>query len=375
MSEDTTGFMPASADQSHACTRLARLRIGLTATVGMLLSNAVDAGTLYFAEIFNPERSDGSIRRVESDGSDMETLVNTGGGVRGLAVDLAGGKLYWTDVEALAIRRAGLDGDNQEDLVTDDLEWPRSIVLDAGLDRFYWGDQLSATISVANLDGSDAEPIRSTEFHAGLAIDALHGKLYWSTSVSQWDGDILRSDLDGGNVETVVTGEGKPAGVAIDVEGGKLYWTDYVVDVVRRSNLDGSDIEDIYVVGSNRNPRCITLDLAEGKVYWGQDVEIQGNTGKIMRMDLDGADPETVIEGVGLITDLSLGESRARKRGDLNCDDDLNFDDIDPFVLAITSKSKYEEQYPDCDWRLADINRDGNVDFDDIDPFVELLIK
>ncbi len=59
--------------------------------------------------------------------------------------------------------------------------------------------------------------------------------------------------------------------------------------------------------------------------------------------------------------------------GDLNCDGNVDFFDIDPFVLAITDPAGYEASYPDCDIMLADCNGDGVVDFFDIDAFVLLV--
>jgi len=59
--------------------------------------------------------------------------------------------------------------------------------------------------------------------------------------------------------------------------------------------------------------------------------------------------------------------------GDLNCDGQVNFDDIDPFVLALSGQAAYEAQYPLCPHRHADCNGDGTVDFDDIDRFVAAL--
>lgn len=61
------------------------------------------------------------------------------------------------------------------------------------------------------------------------------------------------------------------------------------------------------------------------------------------------------------------------QRGDLNCDGKVDFDDIDPFVLALAGQYVYSTQYPNCRWLNADINEDGTVNFDDIDPFVALL--
>ncbi|MEW6250373.1 MAG: agmatine deiminase family protein [Planctomycetota bacterium] len=59
--------------------------------------------------------------------------------------------------------------------------------------------------------------------------------------------------------------------------------------------------------------------------------------------------------------------------GDLNCDGVVNFDDINPFVLALTGEHEYWAVFPRCRWRNADCDRNGVVDFYDINPFVALL--
>ncbi len=59
--------------------------------------------------------------------------------------------------------------------------------------------------------------------------------------------------------------------------------------------------------------------------------------------------------------------------GDLNCDGEISFDDINPFVRALGGSAGYEQAYPYCDYDHADCNQDGTVDFDDINAFVALL--
>ncbi len=59
--------------------------------------------------------------------------------------------------------------------------------------------------------------------------------------------------------------------------------------------------------------------------------------------------------------------------GDMNCDGVVNFDDIDPFVLALAGPVAYGIQYPDCRWLNGDCNGDGVVNFADTDAFVALL--
>jgi hypothetical protein len=61
-------------------------------------------------------------------------------------------------------------------------------------------------------------------------------------------------------------------------------------------------------------------------------------------------------------------------RGDLNCDGEVDFFDIDHFVQALVAPTAYAERFPRCDRMLADLNLDGSVNFSDIDPFVTLLI-
>jgi hypothetical protein len=60
--------------------------------------------------------------------------------------------------------------------------------------------------------------------------------------------------------------------------------------------------------------------------------------------------------------------------GDLNCDGSVDFNDIDPFIVALISRDDYESQYPACDYFNGDIDGNGPVDSDDIDGFVECLI-
>lgn len=59
--------------------------------------------------------------------------------------------------------------------------------------------------------------------------------------------------------------------------------------------------------------------------------------------------------------------------GDMNCDGVVTFDDIAPFVTALSGQQDYENQFPDCNWFNGDIDGSGVVDFDDIYLFVYML--
>ena len=58
------------------------------------------------------------IQRANLDGSHIEDLVTQGlEGPTGIALDVVGGKMYWTDSGTEKIQRANLDGSHIEDLV------------------------------------------------------------------------------------------------------------------------------------------------------------------------------------------------------------------------------------------------------------------
>jgi len=53
----------------------------------------------------------------------------------------------------------------------------------------------------------------------------------------------------------------------------------------------------------------------------------------------------------------------------------LTFDDINPFILAMTDPAAYHAAYPNCDRLLGDLDGDGYVTAHDINPFVALLSR
>ncbi len=64
-------------------------------------------------------------------------------------------------------------------------------------------------------------------------------------------------------------------------------------------------------------------------------------------------------------------------RGDLDCSGSIDFDDINPFTLALSNWEAWKLTYPNCPEQNADVNGDGVYGgvngFGDINPFIELL--
>jgi hypothetical protein len=133
-------------------------------------------------------------------------------------------------------------------------------------DRIYIGGDEGRCICRIPIDFSDQdqiEVITNLPYHhrlTSLALDPVEGKLYWS--IPEGDERIMRMNIDGTGLEVVLEEDGgfSAAGIALDVGSRKIYWTDPEGGVIRRANLDGSEIETL-VMGLD-DPRGIALSLA-----------------------------------------------------------------------------------------------------------------
>ena len=185
-----------------------------------------------------------------------------------------------------------------------------------GTSKLYWTDWGTDKIQRADLDGSNVEDLVSgTGLNGpdGLALDVSGGKMYWTNVGTN---KIQRADLDGSNVEDLVaSGLSVPYGLALDVSGGKMYWSNRQTSKIQRADLDGSNVEDLLTLSGLAFPGELALDVSGGKMYWtnpGMD--------KIQRANLDGSNIEDLVTSglnspTGLALDVSDGKIYWTDRG------------------------------------------------------------
>jgi hypothetical protein len=138
-------------------------------TVGVYRSNLDGSGTqLVFApndpdglfidstaaKIYRLNQDDDRIERYNLDGSGAELIS---GHSNSMAVDVTGGRVYWT--YELDLLRANLDGTNPQTLATSLFsDTTRSIALDAAAQKLYYVARFPTSgIYRSNLDGSQFE--------------------------------------------------------------------------------------------------------------------------------------------------------------------------------------------------------------------------
>jgi len=86
-----------------------------------------------------------------------------------------------------------------------------------------------------------------------------------------------------------------------------MYWTDidFINDTakIQRSDLDGNNVEDL-ITSNLVSPEDIALDTTSGKLYW---TDTDGETGNILFSNLDCTDEENLV--VGLVQPSSIALS------------------------------------------------------------------
>jgi hypothetical protein len=168
--------------------------------------------------------------------------------------------------------------------------------------RLFFLDLGAGRVLSANPDGSGLKVVveEGRKLPDGLAIDAAAGHLYWTNmgNFKANDGSILRSDLDGSHVTTIVPSGGTftPKQLQLDKVNRKLYWSDREGMRVMRANFDGSEIETLVDTsqgderpGADARKWCvgIAVDPTDGKFYWTQKGGDNAGDGRICRANID----------------------------------------------------------------------------------------
>ena len=285
---DVTGARVLTANAQNPVARV------LVASAGQGPDGvAVDVvgGHIYWTGMGVPSANDGFIMRSDLDGTNVKTLVPAGGTYtpKQIKLDLAGGKMYWSDREGMRVMRANLDGSSIETLVTtgqtdtdrmDNSRWCVGIALDLARGYFYWSQKGPADGHVGTLR------------RAHIAMPA------GQTSLTRTDIEILYDLLP------------EPIDIDLDLTAGYIYWTDRADNTVSRAPIEipagftAATRTDRQILVKNVPVAIgVALDLARGKVYY-----TSGMNGALGRANLDGTDDESLIPMAGNLTGIALGQ-------------------------------------------------------------------
>jgi DNA-binding beta-propeller fold protein YncE len=242
-----------------------------------------DAGHLYWTNMGHPKKNDGTILRSDLDGKDMTAVVPPGGTFtpKQLQIEKKSGKLYWSDREGMRVMRANLDGSNIETLVDtsqgdsrpgpDATKWCVGIAVDIEGGKLYWtqkGDDNAGQgrIFRANIElpaGQLPENRNDLELlydnlpePIDLDLDSASRMLYWTDRGDPPRGNTVnRAPLDAApgsrpEPEVLVDHLMEGIGLALDVKSGRMFVTDFA-GTVYSANLDGSNQKTLVAAEGN----------------------------------------------------------------------------------------------------------------------------
>ena len=211
-------------------------------------SLAVDVagGKLYWTE--KTSNRSGRIRRANFDGTNVQLVKNLTSVPDGIALDTADGRIYLTNSWG-KVQRLNVDGSNfQPNLITG-LESPKGLALDVSAGKVYW-TEASGRIRRANLDGSNIEDVVTVLRTSATGLVVFDNTVYWTVKTGGSQGEIRFASL-GRNSRVMIRNtftQGFPVGIAVDAVENKLYWTTSN-GAIGRQNLDGSNLQSNFVTG------------------------------------------------------------------------------------------------------------------------------
>jgi hypothetical protein len=254
--------------------------------VGVALGPAPAHGKLYFTADLGGGGT--GVERAGLDGAGLETLQFQPTGFEdGLALDVSGGRMYWTDTFASVIVSANLNGSDAQIIVDDFGAEPLGIALDVNHHKLYWTDRQG--VKRASLYGGEVELLTSAAARGYIALDLTAQRMYWADRPS---GQIKTAAMEANAaVTTVVNHQAAPFGVAVDHGGGKVYWLELnETNKILRANLDGSGAQTLLERPGAGFDGGFAIDPAAGKLYWSET-----EARRIGSSSLDGANPQVLL--------------------------------------------------------------------------------
>src|ERR1700720_1124429 len=287
--------------------------------------------------LFVLELSGGRIHSMSPDGSDRKVIVTDCHLPDGIAVDAAGGHIYWTNMgvpnlDDGSIERADLDGNNRRVIVPPGATFtPKQIQLDKKNGKLYWCDREGMRVMRSNLDGSNIETLVQTGYGeadrrdarrgcVGIALDVEGGRLYWTQKGNDnaGEGRIFRANLEipkgqgpasRADIEVLFEGLPEPIDLDLDLKNRIMYWTDRGDpprgNTVNRAPMDAAP-------GNRKQPEILFTHLMEGI---GLALDLKGErmfvtdfAGSVYSANLDGTNMKTLLVAQGNLTGIAYAE-------------------------------------------------------------------
>jgi hypothetical protein len=242
-----------------------------------------NSGQMFWTNMGKPKDDDGSIERADLDGKNLTTVVPVGGTWTPKQLKLEHGKLYWSDREGMRVMRSNIDGSQIETLVetghgdaarADAKNWCVGIGVDIAGGKIYWTQKGGSNAGEGSLRRANLEIPKG------------------QTPANRSDIEVLYDHLP------------EPIDVDLDLNQHMIYWTDRG-DPPRGNTVNRAPMtathrpEPEILVSDLKEGIGISLDLAGGRMF------ITDLGGNVYSAKLDGTNKKTLLTGQGSLTGIA----------------------------------------------------------------------
>jgi sugar lactone lactonase YvrE len=269
------------------------------------------------------------------DGSDRKVIVSECRLPDGIALDVAAGHIYWTNMGSTpsandgSIERADIDGKNRKVIVPSGATFtPKQIQLDRKNGKLYWCDREGMRVMRCDLDGSlietlvetgrgDVERRDQTRWCVGITIDPERKQVYWTQKGPDNgnQGRIFRAGLEiprgqtaanRSDIEVFFDHLPEPIDLELDLRNRVLYWTD------RGDPPRGNTVNRASIDAKPQAPEIVITHLMEGI---GIALDVPGDrmfvadfAGSLYSAKLDGSGERNFLFAQGNLTGIAYTE-------------------------------------------------------------------
>jgi len=242
----------------------------------------VAAGHIYWTNMGNPKANDGTIDRADLDGKNIKNIVPSGKTwtPKQLQLDAKNHKLYWSDREGMRVMRSNLDGSKIETLVetghgdadrADARNWCVGIAVDVNGGKIYWTQKGNDNAGQGRIFRAGLEipkgqtPANRKDIEVlydnlpepiDLDLDLGNRVIYWTDRGDPPRGNTVnRAPMDATSgkrkePEIVFNHLMEGIGLSLDLENKRMFLTD-LGGSVYSANLDGSNKKNIVFAEGN----------------------------------------------------------------------------------------------------------------------------
>ena len=291
--------------------------------------------------LFVLDLSGGRVLSMNTDGSNRKVLVTDCRYPDGVAVDVEGGHIYWTNMGIPhlndgSIERVDLDGRNRKTIVPEGVTFtPKQLHLDKKNGKLYWSDREGMRVMRSNLDGSQVETLvetglgdidrrDQTRWCVGITIDPARGQIYWTQKGpdNAERGRIFRAGIEipqgekaahRSDIELLFDGLPEPIDLELDLDRRVLYWTDRGDpprgNTVNRAPIDGPRPGAPEIVLTHLMEGIgLALDARRDRMF------VTDFGGSIYSARLDGSDKQMFLSAQGNLTGIAYAEISPKEK-------------------------------------------------------------